>query len=357
MPSLPVVSELNPLAFFAPDALPELRQLPKCNIHTHLEGSIRPATLAELAIEQGIALPVPADQVASLLQIDGNEQSLADYLDKISITYPLLKNEEALHRAAFEAAEDAALDGVVYFEMRVGPVTHSGPCRPVEAVLESILAGLKQAESQYDITCGLIVSGLRNHDPLLNVKLAQAAVSFRDTGVVGFDLAGDEDYPAQEHAEAFKMARSGGLGITVHAGEAGGPENVRYAVEELGATRIGHGVHSSRSPEVLKLLRDRRVLLEICPTSNVHTHCIADIQQHPIRQFYLQGIPISVGDDDPITSRTRVSNELTLLHNDLGFSFAELQDIQIITMRSAFLQNTTAVQSIQDKINRFQFVG
>jgi adenosine deaminase len=354
MPSQPSQTEENPNAFFAPAALPEMLRLPKCNIHTHLEGSIRPATLAELAAEQGVRLPVPAEQVLGLLQINGNEQSLADYLDKISITYPMLKNARALERTAFEAAEDAARDGVVYYELRVGPVTHSRAGLAVETILENLLAGLKRAEAQYDITCGLIISGLRNHDPKLNLHLAQAAVAYREKGVVGFDLAGDENFPAQEHAEAFRKARDGGLGITVHAGEAGGADNVRYAVEELGATRIGHGVHSIESPEVLKLLRERQVLLEICPTSNVHTHAVTSIRQHPIRQFYLQGIPISVGDDDPITSRTRVSNELTLLQQELGFSMDELKDIQIMTMRSAFLQDTAAVKRIQAKINRFQ---
>jgi adenosine deaminase len=353
MQSQPSPIEDNPNVFFAPAALPELLRLPKCNIHTHLEGSIRPATLAELAAEAGIVLPVPAEQVLSLLQIDGNEQSLADYLDKISITYPMLKNARALERTAFEAAEDAARDGVVYYELRVGPVTHARVGLPVETILENLLAGLKRAEQQYDITCGLIVSGLRNHDPKLNVRLAQAAVAYREMGVVGFDLAGDEDFPAQEHAQAFRIAREGGLGITVHAGEAGGAENVRYAVEELGATRIGHGVHSIASPQVLDLLRERQVLLEICPTSNVHTHAVASIREHPIRQFYLQGIPVSVGDDDPITSRTRVSNELTLLKQELGFSLAELKEIQTMTMRSAFLQDTAKIQHIQEKIKSY----
>ena len=135
MPSQPTQIEPIPGAFFAPEALAELCRLPKCNIHTHLEGSIRPSTLAELAAEQGIPLPVSADRSAGLLQIDGSEQSLADYLDKISITYPVLKNARGLQRTAFEAAEDAALDGVVYYELRVGPVTHSQPGLPVEAVL------------------------------------------------------------------------------------------------------------------------------------------------------------------------------------------------------------------------------
>ncbi|HEY3345082.1 MAG TPA: adenosine deaminase [Anaerolineaceae bacterium] len=355
MSSNPSSFEPNPTAFFAPQALPAIRRLPKCNVHTHLEGSIRPATLAELAAVQGIPLAVPADQVPDLLQVTGSEQSLVDYLDKISCAYPLLKNADALRRTAFEAAEDAVRDGVVYYEMRVGPVTHSGPDLPLETVVESLLAGLKQAAEQYGIVCGMIISGLRNHDPRLNLRLAQVAVAYRGMGVVGFDLAGDENYPAADHLEAFRAAREGGLGITVHAGEAGGADNVRYAVEELGATRIGHGVHSIESPEVLILLRERQVLLEVCPTSNVHTHCVASIEQHPIRQLYLQGIPISVGDDDPITSRTRVSNELTLLHQTLGFSLGELQDIQRLTLRSAFLSDAGMIQGLQAQVEGYQW--
>jgi adenosine deaminase len=355
MPIQMTLNEANPGAFFAPAADPEILRLPKCNIHTHLEGSVRPATMISLARAQGIPLAVPPEQVSDLLQVTGEEQSLVDYLAKIAYAYPILKNAEALRRTAFEAAEDAARDGVVYFEMRVGPVTHAGPGLPVEAIIESLLAGLKQAGDQHAITCGLIISALRSHDPQLNLQLARAAVKYRDQGVVGFDLAGDENYPAGEHLDAFRAARDGGLGITVHAGEAGGAENVRYAVEELGASRIGHGVHSISSPQVVDLLREKGVLLEICPTSNVHTHCVRTIREHPIREFYRKGVPVSVGDDDPITSRTHVSNELTLIHRELGFSLAELQDIQVMTLRSAFLRDSSLRQRLLEQVESFQW--
>jgi len=324
--------------FFAPEADPDLKRLPKCNLHTHLEGSIRPATLWALAGEQGVDLGIPADSVDDALGVTGEEQSLVDYLNKISLTYPVLKNPAALRRTAFEAAEDAARDGNIYFELRAGPVTHSTPDLPVEHVIHSILEGLREAEAAYGMVCRFIVAALRHHDPADNVRLAHAALEFRGEGVVGFDLAGDEaNYPAQLHAEAFRVAREGGLGITVHAGEAAGAENVKYAVQELGATRIGHGVHSVESGDVLGMLQTERILLEVCPTSNVHTHAVAGITRHPVRLLYDRDIPISIGDDDPTTSRTRVSRELTLLRQRFDFTQPELADIQQQGLEAAFL--------------------
>jgi adenosine deaminase len=328
-------------AFRSPEQVPQaIQQLPTCNLHTHLEGSIRPDTVWELAQEIGLALPVGRDQVADQLQVSGEERSLIDYLEKIAFAYPALRTAEALRRTSYEAALDAAADGVVYFELRAGPVTHTGPDLSIEQAIAAMLEGLRQAEAEVGIVARLIVAALRNHEPEVNTRLAHIAVEFQPEGVVGFDLAGDEaNYPAQLHAEAFHVARRGGLGITVHAGEAGGADNVRYAVEVLGATRIGHGVRSVEESPVVDLLRDRGILLEICPTSNVHTYAVPAIEAHPVRHLYDHGIPISIGDDDPVTSRTRVSRELALLHERFGFSLPELRAIQRMGLRAAFLRD------------------
>jgi len=328
-------------AFLSPAPTEALQRLPKCNLHSHLEGSVRPDTLWELAQEQGIDLGLPRASMESALQVDGSERNLVDYLAKISVTYQVLKRPAALERTAYEAAEDAARDGVIYFELRAGPLTHSGSGLPVERVLESMLAGLKRAEAEHGLVCRLIVAALRHHDPQDNLRLAQIAADFRDQGVVGFDLAGDEaGYPAQLHRPAFDAARRAGLGITLHAGEAAGAENVRYAVEELGATRIGHGVRSIESEAVLGLLRQRGTLLEVCPTSNIHTRAVAGLAQHPVRALYEREIKISIGDDDPITSRTRVSRELALLAEAFAFSLDELRAIQKMGLEGAFVTDS-----------------
>jgi adenosine deaminase len=341
-------------AFVPPQPASLLLEMPKCNIHTHLEGSVRPETFLELAAQQKVLLPFDPAKVYERLQVDGSENTLVDYLDKIGYNYPILKNAEALRRTAFEAAEDAHRDGVIYFELRAGPALHARHGLSMEAVVESMLAGLSEAEANYGITTGLIVAGLRNHDASTNIQLAQIACRYMDQGVAGFDLAGDEaGFPADLHREAFSVVQEAGLPFTVHAGEASGPENVRYAVDVLGATRIGHGVRSIESQVVLELLRERQVLLEICPTSNVHTGTVPSIQEHPLKALYEYGIPISINDDDPITSRTRVSNELTLLQTIFDMSLDTLLKIQLDTLDHCFLKNKNTVARLKSIVQAF----
>jgi adenosine deaminase len=221
-------------------------------------------------------------------------------------------------------------------------------------VVESILTGLSEAEAQFGIITGFIVAGLRNHEPKINTQLAQVACQYMGEGVVGFDLAGDEaGFPADLHQKAFQVVREAGLPYTVHAGEASGAENVRSAVEVLGATRIGHGVRSIESEAVMQLLRERQVLLEICPTSNVHTGTVTTIQAHPVKALYEFGIPISINDDDPITSRTRVANELMLLQTVFEMPFETLVEIQLDTLDHCFLQDKETVNRLKSTIREF----
>jgi adenosine deaminase len=327
--------------FRASDRVPDaIRRLPKCNLHTHLEGSVRPATLVELARAQGLSLAVPEAAVSAAMQVSGKETSLVDYLAKISFAYPILRSAQALQRVSREAAQDAARCNVRYFELRAGPATHATAGLPVSGAIAAILAGLAEAEAETGMTCRLIVAALRHHSPDVNAGLARTALEFRGAGVVGFDLAGDElHFPAAPHREAFRIARAGGLGITVHAGEAGGSEEVDYAVETLGATRIGHGVHAIENPRTVQMLVDRQVTLEICPTSNVHTATVPSIEAHPVAQLVRRGVRVTIGDDDPITSRTDVSGELTLLSRVFGFSLDDLRGFQVAGIRSSFLED------------------
>ena len=341
-------------AFIPPEPSRLLLEMPKCNIHTHLEGSVRPETFLELANQQNVSLSFDPGRVREKLQVDGSERTLVDYLDKIALNYPILKDREALRRTAFEAAEDAHHDGVIYFELRAGPALHARPGLPIGEVVESILAGLRAAEAKYGIVTGFIVAGLRNHDPQINTQLAQIACHYSDKGVVGFDLAGDEaGFPAELHQESFKVVRESGLPYTVHAGEASGAENVRYAIEALGATRLGHGVRSIESTAVMELLRERQVLLEVCPTSNVHTGTVPAIQAHPVKVLFEYGIPVSINDDDPITSRTRVSNELMLLHTFFEMPIESLVKIQLDTLDHCFYWDKEVVARLKSIVQVF----
>ncbi|MCL5429810.1 MAG: adenosine deaminase [Chloroflexi bacterium] len=344
-------------AFIPPEPSEVLLQMPKCNIHTHLEGSVRPETFLELAAKNKVKLPFDPAKVDEKFRVDGAEKTLVEYLNKIRVNYAILHNREALYRTSYEAAEDAHRDGVIYLELRDGPALHSTPDFPVEACVESMLAGLQEAEAKFGIVCRLIVAGLRDHDPQVNVDLARIAGRLTDQGVVGFDLAGDEaGYPASLHRGAVETAREMGLGITVHAGEAAGAENVRYAVEVLGAQRIGHGVRSIESRVVMDLLKKCQILLEICPTSNVHTGTVPSIEEHPLKTLYDYGIPISINDDDPITSRTRVSNELMLLQTVFGMPLETLQEIQLATLDHTFLREEKIRARLKSKVLEFAVI-
>lgn len=326
--------------YSAPEPLQILKDLPKVNLHTHLEGSVRPRTFLDLAENQNIKLNFNPTNLDEQFQVTGDETSLLDYLEKIFVNYQILKEPEALHRTAYEAAEDAHRDGVIYFELRAGPLTHVTSRMSLEACLESMLDGLEAAERDFGIISRLIVAALRSHTPQDNLQLAQTALKYQDQGVVGFDLAGDEaGYSAELHRDAFLAVRKSDLGLTVHAGEAGSHENVFYAVQELEADRIGHGIKSIESQEVVDLLVERQVMLEICPTSNVHTQTVSSIESHPVKQFFIAGVPISIGDDDPITSRTRVSNELTILNQIHGFTIEDIRQVQIKSLQHSFLKD------------------
>ncbi|MGB8646983.1 MAG: adenosine deaminase [Anaerolineae bacterium] len=346
----------TPTLFLSPETVPdEIRQLTKCNLHTHLEGSVRPQTFVELAHEEGIALPVSPADLPRMMQVTGEERNLVDYLAKIIFNYPILKNALALRRISREAVEDAAHCNVRYFELRAGPVNHATPDLSVREVIAAILAGLEDAEAQYGVTCRLIISALRHHPPAVNIALARTALEFRGAGVVGFDIAGDElQHPAALNKEAFDIAREGGLGITVHAGEAGGSEEVRYALTELGATRIGHGVHSIQDPNTIALINERGATLEICPTSNVHTNAVPSIHDHPVRQFIQAGVRVTIGDDDPITSRTNLSRELALLAQEFHFTIAELHALQLTGIESSFLEDAARRKQLRQEFSRHQ---
>jgi adenosine deaminase len=342
-------------AFYPPEPSAVLLALPKCNIHTHLEGSLRPETFLELAAQQAIPLPFDPLHARDRLQVDGTEKTLVDYLAKITVNYAVLKSPAALQRSAFEAAEDAHRDGVIYFELRAGPALHTAPGFPIEAGVESMLAGLQEAEARFGITCRLIVAALRNHAPQTNIELARIAARYAGEGVVGFDLAGDEaGYPAGLHREAYKIVSDAGLGLTVHAGEASGAEAVAYAVERLHAQRIGHGVHSIQSQAVMDLLRERQILLEICPTSNVHTGAVASIDEHPLKALYAYGIPVSINDDDPITSCTRPSHELMLAHTRFGMPLETLVEIQLTTLDHSFLRDESLKERLKSQVRAFK---
>lgn len=313
---------------------PDFRALPKALLHEHLDGGLRPATLLELADARGLALPTDdAGALAGWMHANANSGSLERYLQGFALTVGAMATPEACERVAFEAAEDARLDGCVLAEFRMAPLLLEPLGLPGDAVVEALVAGLARSA----LTCGLIVCAMRTDAPDETRRAAELAARHAGRGVIGFDLAGAErGFPPGAHAAAFARARDVGLGLTCHAGESDVGARVLEAAA-LGATRIGHGVHimSGRSAaETARWVEQARTLglhFEVCPSSNIHTGAFASLAAHPIGAMVEAGLSVSCSTDNRLMSGVTMSAELAAIHAAPGLSMAQLAQ----TMRSA----------------------
>jgi adenosine deaminase len=315
-----------------------LTKLPKAELHCHLDGSVRPATLLELAREYG--KPMPADDSEALAEymLVRDARSLEDYLERFEITLSVLQRPEALERAAYELVEDAARDGVRYIEMRYAPVLNVGEGLSLGEAVEEPLRGIARAEKDFGVRARVIVCALRHLAPEISLELARLAVAYKDRGVVGFDLAGGErGNPASRHAPAFAFARQHDLAVTVHAGEGDGADSVRQAVHSCCAHRLGHATHLIEDPALTQYVNDRRIALEICLTSNVQTHAVPSYDAHPLREYFDQGLMVVLNTDNRLMSGTTLTEEYWLAARHLDFTFDELSRMALDSFASSFL--------------------
>jgi adenosine deaminase len=315
-----------------------LRRLPKAELHVHLDGSLRPETMLELAREQGKAMPAAsADSLRAYMTVTG-AHNLEEYLEKFAVTLSVMQTESALERISYELAEDAARDGVRYIEVRYAPVLNVGEGLTLEQAVEAPLRGLARAERDHGITGRVIVTAIRNMAPAISQELAELAVAFRHKGVVGFDLAGGEaGYPAKAHARAFEYARCHDLACTCHAGEGDGAESVRQAVHACGAHRLGHATRLIEDSSLTDYCNDRRIALEICLTSNVQTHAATSYEAHPFREYFDRGLNVVLNTDNRLMSGVTLTDEYAHAARSLDFSFDELARVALNGFESSFL--------------------
>jgi adenosine deaminase len=315
-----------------------LRRLPKAELHVHLDGSLRPATMLELGHAAGVRMPV--DDPALLrahMRVD-DARSLEDYLARFDLTIALLQSPEAIERVAYEMCEDAARDGVWYLEVRYCPMLSCQRGLTLDDVIAAEWQGLQRGERDFGITARIICCSLRHYDPALSVEIARHAVSARHLGVVGFDLAGGEAgrLPSR-HAAAFDAAADGGLGITVHAGEAAGAESISEAIFRCHANRLGHGTRLWEDPVLQDYVRDRRICVEANITSNIQTRAVPDAASHPVRRYVREGLNVTLGTDNWLMSDVSLSGEYQLAQTALGFSREEITRMLLNGFDSAFL--------------------
>jgi adenosine deaminase len=310
--------------------------LPKAELHCHLDGSVRPQTLIELAAERAITLPAHTALGLEEYMLVRNAASLEDYLTRFSVTLSVMQDAASLERVARELVIDAARDGVRYIEIRYSPVLNTQEGLSLDEAVRAPLRGIAAGTFETGTAAHLIVCALRHLDPSVSSELARLAVAYRHRGVVGFDLAGGErGHPASAHAEAFAYARVHDLAVTVHAGEGDGADSVRQAVHFCGANRIGHGTRLFEDASLSHYVNDRRIALEICLTSNVQTRAVASYAAHPLRSYFDQGHNVTLNTDNRLMSGVTLTDEFEHAAS-LGFTFAELAMIARNGFASAF---------------------
>jgi adenosine deaminase len=315
-----------------------LRQLPKAELHCHLDGSVRPATMLELGRDQGKPMPAhDAESLREFMRVD-DARNLEEYLARFSITLSVLQTESALERVAYELAEDAARDGVNYIEVRYAPVLNQAEGLSLEQAVEAPLRGLARAERDHGVVGRVIVCAIRNMVPAVSHALAELAVAYRHRGVVGFDLAGGEaGNPARVHAAAFEYARSHDLACTCHAGEGDDASSVREAIHVCGVHRVGHATRLIEDTSLTDYCNDRRIPLEICLTSNVQTRAVRSYATHPFREYFDRGLNVVLNTDNRLMSGTTLTDEYAHAASSLDFTFDELARVAINGFESAFL--------------------
>ncbi len=327
----------------------QIRLAPKVLLHDHLDGGLRPETVIDLARESGYD-KLPATETESLrawFRESADSGSLERYLETFDHTVGVMQTREALVRVAAECAEDLAEDGVVYAEVRYAPEQHTSTGLSLEEVIEAVQEGFDAGSKGRGIRVGTLLTAMRHQ--ARSMEIAELAVRYRDAGVVGFDIAGAEaGYPPTRHLDAFEYLQRENAHFTIHAGEAFGLPSIWQAIQWCGADRLGHGVRiiddisvqSDGEPKLGRLaayVRDKRIPLEMCPTSNLQTGAAASIAEHPIGLLRRLNFRVTVNTDNRLMSGTSVSEEFAKLSEAFGYGWDDMLWFTVNAMKSAFL--------------------
>ena len=338
-----------------------IRRAPKVLLHDHLDGGVRPATVIDLAGDIGYGdLPTKnPDELQAWFTRGADRGSLEAYLEGFTHTVAVMQTPEALHRVAAECAEDLAADGIVYAEVRFAPELHTSMGLSLDQVVDAVLTGFRDGSTSRGITIGTLVTAMRT--AARSHEIAELVVRWRDDGVVGFDIAGAEaGYPPTRHLDAFHMIRRENSHITIHAGESFGLRSIWEAVQFCGAERLGHGVRivddidtTTDPPTLGKLaafVRDRRIPLEMCPTSNVHTRAAPSLAEHPLDLLRRLRFRVTVNTDNRLMSGVTLSSELAAVSETFDLGIDELRWLTVNAMKSAFWPFDARLALINDVI-------
>ena len=316
------------------------RALPKVELHRHLEGSLRLDTMVDVARQHGMTIPADVLRLSTLVQVQEEDKyTFQNFLSKFNTLRMFYRSPDVIHRITREAIEDAAKDNVKYLELRFTPVALSRAERfPLHDVMDWVITSTRDASENYHVNVKLIVSVNRHEGTDLAEQVAWLAADHIKDGIIGMDLAGNEaDFPSQPFYGIFKEAKQAGLHTTIHAGEWGPGYNVREAIEEIGAERIGHGVRVLEDDNITALAREHQTAFEVCITSNYQSGVVQSLEAHPLMKMIEKGLNVTINTDDPSISRITLSNEYYAACEDLGMAQNALKERIVAAAQASFL--------------------
>lgn len=341
-----------------------LHALPKIELHRHLEGSIRLETLVDVARAYEIVLPsYEPEGLRPYVQVTAQDApDVITFLSKFDVLRRFFCSPEVIQRVVRECIEDAADDQIRYMELRFTPnALAKARGFDLKEVVSWVCETVREAEKANNIRVNLIISMNRHESLEIGEKTFEAALAYREQGVVALDLAGKEPgFPARPFGPLFREAKRAGMGITIHASEWEGPENVRDAIENLRTDRIGHGVRSVEHSEIVKLVREKRVAFEVCPTSNIQTGVVGYLGHHPVLDLHYLDVPITINTDDPAIHGITLTDEYALAVQGLGLSLHDLHRIIIRAAEVSFLppdEREQLINSLKRELGTSQYRG
>lgn len=320
--------------------------MPKAELHLHLDGSLRPQTALELALERGLDESMDLAAISPRLQAPPQVANQAQLLEAFELPIALMQDADAISRITHELVEDVASDGTRYVEIRWAPALHLANGMDLNASIAAVVNGAASGMATTGTHVRLIAVALRSHPPAMSLAVALEAARFIGDGLTGFDLAGQEAaYPdPMVHRDAFDAARAAGLGITLHAGEWGGAAQVRQALS-VGPARIAHGAPAAEDSALIEQLIAQDLTLDLCPTSNVQASIYPTLADHPLGRLHRAGVPVTLSTDDRTVSNLTLVREYSLAHSEIGLSAPELWDMNMHALRVAFLHHDEALRA------------
>ncbi|WML57884.1 adenosine deaminase [Neobacillus sp. PS2-9] len=320
--------------------------LPKIELHCHLDGSLRAETIIDIAKREDISLPtLDRDEIQQELIAPLDCESLDEYLKRFALPNLVMQSQENLKRITFELFEDAAKENVKYMEVRFAPLLHTAQGLSVEEIIQSVIDGMREAEKQFDINGNIILSCMRTMSAESAFEVVEKGKPFLGKGVVAIDLcASEEEGFCGDFVEPIALAREYGYRVTIHAGETGVGKNVLEAVEMLGAERIGHGVFIKDCAEAYDVVKEKQVVLEMCPTSNVQTKAVNQYSDHPIYDFHKDGIKVTVNTDNRTVSDTTMAKECTIVFDEFDMNEEDYKKIYLDSVEACFADEKTKLK-------------